>query len=116
MNYTLANFYYLRILGSTMVVHMRHTKGHTGNRRSHHALKEASFATCADCGAKHLMHRVCMQCGKYRGRVVVDVTKKAVKAAKKAEAKKPVAAAPEPVKKEKAKKVEEKAEKKTTKK
>lgn len=115
MNYALANFYYLRILGSTMVVHMRHTKGHTGNRRSHHALKEASFATCADCGAKHLMHRVCMQCGKYRGRVVVDVTKKAVKAAKKAEAKKPVAAAPE-AKKEKAKKTEEKAEKKTTKK
>ena len=95
-----------------MVVRMRHTHGHTGNRRSHHALKDASFATCADCGAKHLMHRVCMQCGKYRGRVVVDVTKKALKAAKKAEAKKP-AAAPEPIKKEKAKKTEEKTEKKT---
>jgi len=67
---------------------MRHTRAHTANRRSHHALKGARFVACKDCGAQHLMHRVCMQCGKYRGRVVVDVLKKTVKAAKKAEAKK----------------------------
>ena len=67
-----------------MVVHMRHTSGHTRNRRSHHALKVARFETCKDCNTKHLMHRVCANCGKYRGRVVVDVLKKANKAAKKA--------------------------------
>lgn len=71
-----------------MVVHMRHTRAHTANRRSHHALKGSRFATCKDCGAKHLMHRVCMQCGKYRGRLVVDVLKKTVKQAKKQEARK----------------------------
>jgi large subunit ribosomal protein L32 len=71
-----------------MVVHMRHTRAHTANRRSHHALKGARFVACKECGAKHLMHRVCMQCGKYRGRLVVDVLKKTVKATKKAEAKK----------------------------
>ncbi len=59
-----------------MVVHMRHTRGHTANRRSHHALKVARFETCKDCQAKHLMHRACPNCGKYRGRVVVDVLKK----------------------------------------
>lgn len=67
-----------------MVVHMRHTSGHTRNRRSHHALKVARFETCKDCKTKHLMHRVCTNCGKYRGRVVIDVLKKATKRAKKA--------------------------------
>lgn len=52
---------------------MRHTKGHTGNRRSHHGLKEPALSTCQDCGAKHVRHQVCMECGKYRGRQVVDV-------------------------------------------
>jgi hypothetical protein len=32
------------------------------------------------------MHRVCSQCGKYRGRVVVDVLKKTAKKAAKAKA------------------------------
>ena len=73
---------------------MRHTSGHTGNRRSHHHLKVARFETCKNCGAKHLMHRVCSTCGQYRGRTVVDVTKKAVKAAKKAEGAKGTKAAP----------------------
>ncbi len=71
-----------------MVVHMRHTRAHTANRRSHHALKGSRFVACKDCGAKHLMHRVCMTCGKYRGRLVIDVLKKTVKATKKAEARK----------------------------
>jgi hypothetical protein len=44
---------------------------------------------CADCGAQHLRHHVCMACGKYRGRVVVDVLAKKTKLLKKkAEAKK----------------------------
>lgn len=71
-----------------MVVHMRHTRAHTANRRSHHALKGATFSTCQKCGAKHLAHRVCMQCGTYRGRVVIDVMAKTVKRQKKADAQK----------------------------
>jgi large subunit ribosomal protein L32 len=70
-----------------MVVHMRHTRGHTNNRRSHHALKAARFMTCQKCKAKHLMHRACGNCGSYRGRLVVDVLKKTVKAQKRAEKK-----------------------------
>ncbi len=64
---------------------MRHTKGHTANRRSHHALKTARFMTCPKCSAKHLAHRMCEKCGTYRGRLVVDTMKKALKKAKKAE-------------------------------
>ena len=55
---------------------MRHTKGHTRNRRSHHALKAPRLSNCADCGALHMRHRVCETCGKYRGKQVIDVMAK----------------------------------------
>ncbi len=67
-----------------MVVRMRHTRAHTANRRSHHALKAQTLATC-ECGAVRVSHRACASCGRYRGRVVVDVAKKATaKVARKA--------------------------------
>ncbi|HEY4477859.1 MAG TPA: 50S ribosomal protein L32 [Candidatus Paceibacterota bacterium] len=47
---------------------MRHTKSHTANRRSHHALKAVNFDTCKNCGAKKLRHRVCVTCGQYNGK------------------------------------------------
>lgn len=56
-----------------MTVRMRHTRGHTRNRRAHHALKDARFSTCANCGATHKRHAVCDSCGQYRGRQVLDV-------------------------------------------
>lgn len=69
-----------------MVVRMRHTRSHTANRRSHHALKGKGFAVCANCGAKKMKHRLCSSCGKYKDNVVVDVIgKTARKAAKKKE-------------------------------
>ena len=112
----LANYSYLRILGDTMVVHMRHTSGHTRNRRSHHALKVARFETCKDCNAKHLMHRACATCGKYRGRVVVDVLKKTKQSPAKTEAKQKPASEKKPAKAKKEakeKKPKEKKEKKS---
>ncbi len=66
-----------------MVVRMRSTRSHTGNRRSHHALGGTRLSTCGDCGAKHIRHQACASCGKYRGRVVVDVAARAEKKAKK---------------------------------
>ncbi|MEX0933746.1 MAG: 50S ribosomal protein L32 [Candidatus Paceibacterota bacterium] len=53
-----------------MSVRMRHTRGHTKNRRSHHFLKEPCLATCGKCGEKHLYHRACLSCGTYKGKEV----------------------------------------------
>jgi large subunit ribosomal protein L32 len=70
-----------------MVVRMRHTKSHTANRRSHHALKSTNFSACDNCKALKLRHSVCLTCGFYRGKKVLDLVKKAEKKQKKAKAK-----------------------------
>lgn len=70
-----------------MVVRMRHTRAHTANRRSHHALKNINPSLCKDCGHPKLSHAICPNCGKYKGKVVVNVNAKAEKKAKKAKKK-----------------------------
>lgn len=67
---------------------MRHTKSHTANRRSHHALKSTNFAKCSNCQALKMRHTVCRTCGFYRGNKVIDMVKKVEKRQKKAKAKK----------------------------
>ncbi len=56
-----------------MVNHMRHTRSHTANRRSHHALKAENLSLCSKCGAPKLNHAMCANCGFYKGRTIVDV-------------------------------------------
>ncbi len=70
-----------------MVVRMRHTKSHTKNRRSHHALVSTSFTKCTNCTALKRRHTVCPTCGYYRGKKVLDLVKKVEKKQKKAKAK-----------------------------
>lgn len=60
-----------------MSVRMRHTRAHTRNRRSHHALGEASLST-AD-GVPHLRHRASAVTGMYRGRKVLNTAQKVEK-------------------------------------
>ena len=60
----------------TMVIRMRHTRAHTANRRSHHALKAPTLVVCANCGAKHRPHHMCLDCGFYKGQVVIDLLSK----------------------------------------
>jgi large subunit ribosomal protein L32 len=62
-----------------MVVRMRHTKSHTANRRSHHALKSKSFSKCTNCAGLKLAHTVCKNCGFYNGKKVLDLVKKTEK-------------------------------------
>ncbi len=56
-----------------MVNRMRHTRAHTANRRSHHALKAPVLAACSNCGAQHRPHHMCLECGFYNGRQVLDL-------------------------------------------
>ena len=70
-----------------MVNRMRATRSHRNNRRSHHALDAARMSTCANCKALHKSHAVCMNCGWYKGRKVIDLAEKAAKKASKAAAK-----------------------------
>lgn len=37
---------------------------------------QVQLTDCPDCGAKALAHTACPECGKYRGRQVVDKQKK----------------------------------------
>ncbi len=66
-----------------MTVRMRHTRSHTANRRSHHALKEPSLSKCSHCGSRKQNHRLCEQCGFYKDRKVIDVVKQIEKKQKK---------------------------------
>lgn len=58
---------------ATMVIRMRHTRAHTKNRRSHHALKAPALAVCSNCKAPHRPHHMCLECGFYKGRQVLDL-------------------------------------------
>jgi large subunit ribosomal protein L32 len=61
------------IVLATMVIRMRHTRSHTKNRRSHHALEAPNLAKCSNCGASHRQHHMCLECGFYKGRQVIDL-------------------------------------------
>lgn len=68
-----------------MVVRMRHTRAHTANRRSHHALKDPALSKDND-GTMHIRHRASLD-GMYKGRSVIGdpvkkVQKKQAKSAK----------------------------------
>lgn len=57
---------------------MRHTRSHTNNRRSHHALSAASIVKDKESGALRLPHRLDESTGMYRGKQVLP--KKEMKA------------------------------------
>lgn len=56
-----------------MVNRMRSTRSHTGNRRSHHALRASAMVACPKCRAMKLPQFACPNCGTYKTRQVVDV-------------------------------------------
>lgn len=51
----------------------KHSKSRTGKRRAHDHLSVASVAPCPNCGEPRLSHRVCMKCGFYRGRPIIEM-------------------------------------------
>ncbi len=57
-----------------MVVRMRHTRAHTANRRSHHALTGTRL-TKGKTGVRP-RHRALLDGSEYRGRSVMDISTK----------------------------------------
>jgi large subunit ribosomal protein L32 len=58
---------------------MRVNRSKTAKRRSHHGLTASRVATC-ECGALRSPHRACANCGKYNGKVTIDIVAKAERA------------------------------------
>lgn len=61
----------------------RHTKSKRDRRRSHHALKAKNLSSCPKCGEPVLPHRLCFNCGSYKGREAIDIMAKLDKKEKK---------------------------------
>jgi ribosomal protein L32 len=86
-----------------MVVRMRHTRAHSKNRRSHHALMAQNIVVDKASGVPNIRHRVSLETGIYRGRNVLDPVKKIEKKQKRKERNKKKAEAPTEVTSEAAK-------------
>ncbi len=56
------------------MAHPKHklSKQRRDKRRSHDFLTAPTLAKCSNCGATILYHRVCPECGYYRGRVMIE--------------------------------------------
>ncbi len=54
---------------------MRHTRAHTANRRSHHALSLNAVTTDKETGAVHLRHRASKD-GIYKGKQAIKPVEK----------------------------------------
>jgi large subunit ribosomal protein L32 len=47
------------------------SKSRRGKRRAHQRLALANLSTCPQCNEPKLPHRVCPNCGYYKGRAVI---------------------------------------------
>ena len=65
-----------------MSIRMRHTKGHTANRRSHHALVAMTIVKDKESGNLRLPHRLDEATGMYRGKQIFSPKAKVVKGEK----------------------------------
>lgn len=53
----------------------RRTSSSKKRRASHFAIKSINLSECAKCKKPVLSHRVCAECGYYKGREAVDYSK-----------------------------------------
>ena len=63
-----------------------HSKHRRNSRRSHLAKSPVALTLCPKCHYPIKPHRVCSNCGEYKGKVVIDVFKKLNKKEKRAKA------------------------------
>jgi large subunit ribosomal protein L32 len=48
------------------------SKQRRNKRRTHYKATAPTLSACSNCGATTLFHRVCPECGYYRGRLAVE--------------------------------------------
>ena len=51
----------------------RTSKARRDRRRAHDALRAKNLVQCSNCGEMRLPHRVCPNCGHYKGREVIEI-------------------------------------------
>lgn len=51
----------------------KHSQARRNQRRAHDALRRPNLSECPNCGARRMPHRVCPECGNYKGRTAVAV-------------------------------------------
>lgn len=57
----------------------RHSSSRQAKRRTHYKAEVPALTTCSNCGATIAPHRVCPECGFYRGVLALDVETKVKK-------------------------------------
>ncbi|MGL4364552.1 MAG: 50S ribosomal protein L32 [Bacteroidales bacterium] len=50
----------------------RISKQRRNKRRTHYKAVAPTIAACSNCGSATLFHRICPECGFYRGKLVID--------------------------------------------
>ncbi|MFZ2193715.1 MAG: 50S ribosomal protein L32 [Candidatus Moraniibacteriota bacterium] len=65
------------------VARKRHTKARRDRARVPYKLKPKNLVECTTCKAQIEPHVACSNCGKYKGKEVIDTTKKLTRKAKK---------------------------------
>ncbi|MBQ0113604.1 MAG: 50S ribosomal protein L32 [Bacteroidales bacterium] len=53
----------------------RFSQTRTAKRRSHDRVESVQLSTCSNCGAVIESHRVCPECGYYRGKLAIEPEK-----------------------------------------
>ena len=48
------------------------SKTRTAKRRTHYKAIAPTLSTCSNCGASVLYHRVCNECGYYKGKLAIE--------------------------------------------
>jgi large subunit ribosomal protein L32 len=50
----------------------RISKSKKGKRRTHQKIAAPAITTCPQCGEAKLPHHICIECGVYKGRTVIE--------------------------------------------
>ena len=50
----------------------KQSKTRTAKRRTHDKAVAPTIALCPNCGAWHIYHTVCPECGYYRGKIAIE--------------------------------------------